>query len=166
VAAFPWARAAAYQWARVVASPWARAAAYQWARVVGYRWVPVAAVLWVQEEASPLDPEAAFQRGREAAFRPLPAGASQPRLVIEVALQEPSTQKEGKVLLEICEISVDPPSEGVRAILILKKKIRVYASPNADHGIVVIDRSEMEKAIDLLRAEGMESGPFVKRGRI
>jgi hypothetical protein len=68
-------------------------------------------------------------------------------------------------LLGICEISVDPPSAADRAILILKRAIRVHASPNANNGIVVIDSSDMDRAIDLLKAEGIESAP-VNRVRI
>jgi hypothetical protein len=65
---------------------------------------------------------------------------------------------------EICRLWVDPPGEAGRAIDILKKTMGVHASPNADRGIININCSDMDDAIDILKAEGIESRPF-KTGR-
>lgn len=67
---------------------------------------------------------------------------------------------------EICRLWVDPPGEAGRAIDILKKTMRVHASPNADHGIVNINCSDMDQAINILKTEGIESRPFKIGGKI
>jgi len=44
--------------------------------------------------------------------------------------------------------------------------MRVHASPNADRGIININCSDMDEAINILKAEGIESRPFKIAGKI